>query len=336
MPALLTFMLGAIFVILAGVWLTRHSETIAERTTLGGAWTGAILLAAATSLPELTTDVYAVRAGNVSLAVAELFGSSMANMMILAVADLAVLRQRFLTRIAINQSLVGALAIALTAIAAAGLVSSDALVFGSVGWAPVLIMLGYLSGMRLIYLNRVPPPFESRAAIDDPESSIRATEDTSLLRRAVVGFVAAAAVILVAANVLADSAATVADEFGLAQSFVGVTLVALTTSLPEVTVTVTCVRKGAYDMAVGNLLGSNCFNMVILLALDITDGGGSVLARTESSVMITAMFAIVLMAQTLIEVLNRTERRVMLLEPDAVLRIGMYILGLVLIYRLGG
>lgn len=335
MPALLVFLLSATVIVAAGIRLTHDGDTISVRTGLGGAWTGAIVLAAATSLPELSTDVFAVQAGNPSMAVAELFGSSMANMLILALADLAVLRRHFLARIAVNQTLVGTLAIALTAIAAAGIVAGDTLVFGSVGWAPVLIVLGYLSGMRLLHLNRAVPPFETMdngviAAAGDP------TPDRSSLRRAVIGFAIAAGVTFVAANTLADAAADVADDLGFARSFVGATMLALTTSLPEVTVTVAGIRRGAYDLAVGNLLGSNAFNMAILLALDIVDREGSVLARVEGPVLVTALFAILLMSQTLIEVQNRQERRILLMEPDALLRIGTYTLGLVLIYQLGG
>lgn len=329
MSPLIIFLLSAVVVVAAGVRLSNDAGIIAERTGLGGAWIGAVLLAGATSLPELMTGIFAVQAGNVSMAVSEVFGSNMANMLILAVADLAVRRRHFLARVEINQTLVGVLAIGLGAIGAAGLVTGETLVFGPVGWAPILVLFGYLSGMRLLHLNRSQPPFEAAELPDDDGSNGRA------LRRAVIGFAVAAVVTLIAANTLADSAADVADQFGLGRSFVGVTLLALTTSLPEVTVTVASLRSGAYDLAVGNLLGSNAFNMVILLGLDIADGSGSVLTRAEPVVMLSALFAILLMAQTLMEILNRTERRLWILEPDALIRIGMYALGLVLIYQAG-
>ena len=90
---------------------------------MGGLWVGAILVAAATSLPELVTDVNAVLQGHPSLAVGDLLGSSMANMMILAVADLLGRSPRLLTRVAINQALVGTLGICLTILAAIGTVT---------------------------------------------------------------------------------------------------------------------------------------------------------------------------------------------------------------------
>jgi cation:H+ antiporter len=329
MSPLVIFLLSAAVVVAAGVRLSRDAGVISEVTGLGGAWIGAVLLAGATSLPELLTGIFAVQAGNVSMAVSEVFGSNMANMLILAVADLAVRRRHVLARVEINQALVGGLAIGLTATAAAALLTGETLVFGPVGWAPILIVFGYLSGMRLLHLNRSQPPFQ---AAELPGSG---GKNGPRLRRAIAGFSIAALATLLAANALADSAADVADEFGLGRTFVGVTLLALTTSLPEVTVTVASIRSGAYDLAVGNLLGSNTFNMVILLALDIADGGGSVLNRAEPAVMLSALFGILLTAQTMMEILNRTERRVWILEPDALLRIGMYGLGLVLIYQAG-
>jgi cation:H+ antiporter len=96
---------------------------------------GAILVAAATSLPELSTDLYAVRQGTPSLAVGDLFGSSMANMLILAIADIATHRVRVLTRVAINQALVGGLAIVLTAAAAAGTLTGFELTVAGMGAA---------------------------------------------------------------------------------------------------------------------------------------------------------------------------------------------------------
>jgi cation:H+ antiporter len=335
MSPLLAFVLSAAVVMLAGTRLSRHGETIAERTGLGGAWTGAILLAAATSLPELSTHVHAVQGGYVTMAVSGLFGASMSNMLILAFADLLVLQQRMLARIAINQTLLGSLAIALTAIAAAGVLTGDALMLGPIGWAPILIAMGYLSGMRLLYISRPQPAFETMGHVEDQNAHAYHISADSL-QRALIVFVLWAGVVFVAANTLADSAAAVADDFGLSRGFVGVTLIALTTTLPEVSVAVASVRRGAYDLAVGNLLGANCMHMVLLLVLDIVHGSGSVLAMVDPATLLAAMFAILLMALTLIEVLARSERRVWLIEPDALLRIGMYLLGVVLVFRIGG
>lgn len=333
MSAWVVFFLSGAVVVLAGVRLAHDGDLIAERTGLGKAWVGAVLVAAATSLPELATDVAAVRQGHVGLAVGDLFGSSMANMLILAIADLALRHRRILTRIAVNQALVGLLAIVLTGTAAAGVLSDGGLSILGVGWAPLVVAGMYLAGVRLLHENRSEPPFE-RADGAGAEGDGAGSERGSV-RRPAVGFALAALVILGVAPFLARSAAEVASLLGVSAGVVGVILLAVTTSLPEVSVTVAGMRAGSYDLAIGNLLGSNCFNMAILLVLDVADGGGPLLSGVGPGVMISAMFAIVLTGQTLIQVLNTTERRVAWLEPDAALRIVTYALGILLVVRAG-
>ena len=88
MSYVLAFIGAGAVVILAGTALARYGDAIAEATGLGRLWIGSVLLAGATSLPELTTGISAVRLGAVDLAVGDLFGSSLANMLILAVIDL--------------------------------------------------------------------------------------------------------------------------------------------------------------------------------------------------------------------------------------------------------
>jgi cation:H+ antiporter len=329
LPAWLVFLLSGAVVVLAGIRLSRDGDAIADRTGLGGAWVGAILVAAATSLPELTTDLYAVRQGTSALAAGDLFGSSMANMLILAIADLATRQVRVLTRVAINQALVGSLAIALTATAAAGTLTAQDLTVLGIGWAPLAIVFGYAAGMRVLYLNRPEPPFET------PAEATQAAREAPELRRAALGFGLAALVIILVARYLAGSAAELAEQLGISTGFAGIVLLAITTSLPELVVSLESVRRGSYDLAVGNLLGSNCFNMVILVFLDVADGPGSLLAQVGPEAPVGALFAILLMGQVLMEVLHRAERRVWYLEPNALLLAGMYLGGVYLTYQAG-
>lgn len=333
MPVLLVFAISATAVVLAGIRLSRYGDAIAEKTGLGGAWVGAVLLAGATSLPEFATDYFAIRQDDVDLAVGDLFGSSMANMLILAIADLAMRRRRrVLARVAINQAMVGLIAICLTVVAGAGILAGGELAIFGVGWAPLVAGGSYLAGMRLLHANRRGPLFEQS---DQPHDIHERPDAGGSLKPAIAGFAAAAAVILVAAPFLASSAADIAGLLGVSTGVVGVALLALTTSLPELSVTVASMQRGSIDLAVGNLLGSNCFNMAMLLPLDLLDGGGPLLDGVGESALVAAFFATLLTGQTLIEVLNKAERRIWWLEPDAVLRIITYVLGLALVVRVG-
>jgi len=327
--AVLTFLVSGAAVGVAGIRLARYGDTIAARTGLGGLWVGAILLAAATSLPEITTDLHAVLQGTPSLAVGDLFGSTMANMMILAVGDLLTRHTRMLARVTINQALVGALGILLTVIAALGIfVGGGGATFG-IGWATLTIGVVYIAGMRLLHRNRPEPPFRTEAEV------VAARRRAGELRMAFIGFGVTALVILVAARFLASSAATLAEALGVSQGFIGLVLLAVTTSAPEAVVSAAAIRNGSYDLAVGNLLGSSCFNMMVLLPLDLVEGGGPILATVEPSLIIGALFGVLMTALVLLDVLNKSERRLWGVEPGPVATILAYGAGLYLVYRAG-
>jgi len=320
--AWILFALSAGAVAAAGYRLAIDGHVISEGTGLGGMWVGAILIAAATSLPELLTDINAVWQGRPSLAVGDLFGSNMANMMLLAVADLLTRHTRILTRVAVNQALVGTLAICLMAVAAIGLALGPAYAIGVVGPATLIVALAYIGGMYIINRNRGEPPFRT------PEQAAAARPSRARLRTSVVGFAGAALVIVVAAPYLAWSAATLAERLGIAEGFAGMVLLALVTSLPEAAVSVTGIRTGAYQLAVGNLLGSSCFNMFALVPLDIVHGTGALLGDVSPTLAVGALFAILLTGLAMMDILNKAERRIWLVEPSPALMLLTYVAGL--------
>jgi cation:H+ antiporter len=244
----------------------------------------------------------------------------MANMAILAVADLLVRHTRVLTQVAVNQSAVGALAICLAAIATLGMLVPGRMLVG-VGWATAAVAATYVAGMRYLHRNRAEPPF------GPPEHAARPRRTE--LRRAVVGFVIGAIVILAAAPYLASSTASLADRLGVSRGFAGMLLLAVTTSLPEAVVTVTSVRAGTYDLAVGNLLGSNCFNMLVLVPLDVVDGGRSLLADTGRALSIGALAGMLLTGLAILGILDRAERRRRMIDLGPIVMIGVYVATLV-------
>jgi cation:H+ antiporter len=323
------FLLSASAVVAAGLRLARDGDVLAAGTGLGGLWVGAILVAGATSLPELSTDVSAFRQGAPSLAVGDLFGSNMANMLILAVLDLSTRHTRILTRVALNQLAVGAVAVGLCAVAALGVLVPNETPLG-IGWATGGLALAYVGGIRFLHRNRPEPPFRS------PEEVKAARPRRGEVRRAGVWFALAALVVLLAAPFLAWSTASLAQRLGIAQGFAGVLLLAVITSLPEAIVTAASVRSGSYDLAVGNLLGSNCFNMAALVVLDVADGRRSVLGDVGPDLVVASLFGILLTALAMLGVLDRSERGVRRVDLGPVVMIAAYFLGLALTYRSGG
>jgi cation:H+ antiporter len=329
MPPVLTFLASGAALVVAGTRLARDGNVIAEGTGLGGLWVGAMLVAAATSLPELTTDLSAVWQGAPSLAVGDLFGSNLANIAILAIADLLTRHTRMLTRVAVNQLAVGTLGVCLTTLAALGLLLPAPRIAG-LGWATIAIGATYLGGTWSLRRNLPEPPFRT-------ETEVKAQRPSgAALRRATLRFAAAGLVILLAAPYLAASTAAIADQLGMARGFAGMLLLAVTTSLPEAVVTTASVRAGAYDLAVGNLLGSNCFNMAALLALDVADGMPSLLARVDHGLAVGALASVLLTALAMLGVLDRSERATRVVEVQPLVLIAIYVAALVAVARIGG
>ncbi|TKB70579.1 MAG: hypothetical protein E8D52_00320 [Nitrospira sp.] len=142
-----------------------------------------------------------------------------------------------------------------------------------------------------------------------------------------------ALVLLVAAPVLAWSAERIAEESGMTATFIGTSLVAITTSLPELVVSISAVRLGAFDLAVGNLFGSNAFNMAAFFFADLAYRGGGLLSTVSSTHALTALWAIIMMNIGLMGIMYRAERRFRLIEPDSLLMIVVYVLGLWLLFN---
>lgn len=322
------FILSAALVALAGTHLARAGDVIAARTRLGGLWVGALFLAAATSLPELTTDLAAVRLGVPDLAAGDLFGSSLANMLILALVSLSA-RTALFSHAALDNGLSAALAIVLTAIAAIFVLLDLRVSMLGLGPGSLLIAFVYVAGMRAIFLRSA----TARAATQVEETaSSSAVGPVGTVRGAVVRFAMATLVILVAAPFFAFSAKGLAELSGLGSTFVGTLLVGFATSLPELVTSLAAVRLGAYDLAVGNLFGSNALNMVMFLPLDLAHGPGPLLGVIAEVHALTALVAIVLMGVGLAAIIYRVRGRMFALEPTSLLMILIYVAGIGLLY----
>jgi cation:H+ antiporter len=317
------FLAAGIVLVVAGSVLARAADEIAAATGLGRAWVGAILLASATSLPELTTDVAAVRLGAPDLAAGDLFGSSMANMLILALLDLLPPRRRVLQAAAFENALVASHAIALNALAAALLLAAPA--FTVLGASPGAWALAavYAAGVRALYRDAA-----QRAVTRDRAENV----PRARLRAAAARFAIATIVVFVVAPAFARSAEQLAVVTGLGTTFVGTLLLGLATSMPELVSSLAALRLGAFDLAVGNLFGSNAFNMAIFLGLDLAMPGSSIFAAIDPSHALSGLFAVALMSLGLAAIVYRAERRFAMIEPGSAAMLLVYLLAVVTLY----
>ncbi len=333
-----TVLLTALLIAAAGIMLARSGDTIAARTNLGGVWIGSVFLALATSLPEISTNIAAVRINAPNLAVGDAFGSSMANMLILAVINLLPPGSELFRRATLDHALYASLAIILTCIAAIVILVHPTHTYFGLGPGSLLLVVVYLVGSRAVFRRSA---LARRAARTEemsggPVGETKATTDAGpapghSLRRAVLLFVAGALVMLLAAPRFARSAEDIAVVTGIGATFVGTWLVGLATSLPELVTSLAAVRMRAYDLAVGNLFGSNAFNMTIFVILDAVHTGPPILGIVSPMHVISALAAVVLMAIGIAALVYRTQGRLALLEPSSILIIIGYVVALALL-----
>jgi cation:H+ antiporter len=191
----------------------------------------------------------------------------------------------------------------------------------------------YALGVRIVFYDQ---RFARQNATDEwaVEAMPPRARRPGALRTATAQFLLAAAGIVAAAPFLAGAAGRIADLSGLGGTFVGTTLVAFTTSLPELVATIAAVRLRAFDLALGNIFGSNAFNMAMLLPVDLASRG-PLLSTVSATHAVTALWIVIVSAVAVIGVLYHVEHRRRLLEPDAVMMIGLIIAALWSVYSMG-
>ncbi len=223
------------------------------------------------------------------------------------------------------------MSIVLTALAGIGILVGQRVnvTFGGIGIGCWAIVLAYVLGARLVYYDQ--QTAAARGAKHGQEVLVPAGKLS--LRTAVIGYCVAAAVIVLVAPWLAQASGKLAKLSGLGDTFFGTTLVALCTSLPELVATVTAVRMGAFDLALGNIFGSNAFNMTLLAPLDLAFPG-SLLSSVAPTHVLTALAAILVTAVAVLGQLYNVEKRIKFIEPDALLVIVLVIASLAMIFYL--
>ena len=328
------FTAGAAVIVVAGIFLTRFADAIADLTGWGRLLVGSILLAGATSVPELAVDTNAILLGQPNLAAGDLLGSCLCNLLVLAVLDLSHFsRGRMLSPLASAHALSGLMSIVLCSVAVLAILTRPTLELPvGLGVGSLAILVVYLGGSRLVYFDQ---RMAARPDTPGPDQAVLMPAHPRMgLAKAVGGFVAAGAAIVMAAPYLAHAGNDLAERSGLGQTFVGTTLVAVSTSLPELVASLAALRLGAYDLAIGNVFGSNSFNIAMLAVLDAVQPGPilSIIAPVNA---MTGVAVILVTAVAISGQLYRVEARVHFIEPDAFMVVALALGAMALVYWFG-
>ncbi|MFC3079689.1 hypothetical protein ACFODL_16430 [Phenylobacterium terrae] len=334
------FLVAAVIVWWAGTRLAGYADRFAEATGLGGALVGLLLLGGITSLPEIATSATAAIGGAGSLAANNLIGGVALQLMVLAVVDALVGRDALTSTVPRPDVLAyGAMNIALLVLVAAFAAAGDVEIFGTgVGVGSVAVVVAY--GFCLTAARNIGraatwrPSDDERPGHDEDEPALDGHEGRESVPRLLALIGGVALVISAGGYALSRSGEQLAEQTGLGASFFGAVFLGGATSLPELSSAIAAVRLGRPQMAVGDVLGGNMFNLSLLLLVDAFYRRGPVLAELGAFSVVAACLGALLCALLIVGLVERRDRTVMRIGYDSAAMIGVYLLGLAALYQL--
>jgi cation:H+ antiporter len=325
------FVFCTAIIVYSGSKLSKYGDIIAEKTGLGRTLTGVILIAAVTSLPELITGISSVTyAGVPDIAVGNVLGACVLNMLLFAFLD-AFHRPKPLSSEAHHGHILSAgFVILLLGIVATSLFLGELILpLGWIGPYSLLFIFIYLLAMKLIYAHE---KREISAFIKKHAVELRYKDIPT--RTAFVNFGINAVVVIAAAMLLPKIGEGLAEITGLGQTFVGNIFIAFTTTLPEAIVSLYAIRMGSTDLAIGNILGSNIFNVFILAIDDIFFIKGPLLSFANPDQVVPALSAICMTTVAVIGLTYHTGKKKFFLAWDSIAIIFFYIINVLILYSL--
>lgn len=308
---LMQFAACALVIARAGYLLSRSADALAEAHGWGRGWVGLALLATVTSLPELASGISAVTVvGAPNLAVGNALGACVVNLLFLVVVDALQRRQPMYGQASATHLLSAAFGVVMLGFVALSLLTGTAApaVLHVGVYSPLLLAL-YLLALRAVHGHERRALAAASAAADAGTATAREPAAPRHIRREWRRFGLAAVAVLLAGSWLPHSADGLAQALGLSRSFVGTVLMAVVTTLPEMAVTLGALRLGALDMAIGNLLGSNLFNVMILAVDDAFYVRGPLLSDVAPVHAGTAATGLVMTGLVIIGLVMRPQGR---------------------------
>ena len=304
----LKFLLCSTIITISGTQLSRYADILAEKTGMGRTWMGLVVVAAITSLPETATGVSAVLWVDApDITVGDLLGSCVFNLLTLALVDLLYPPAPALSAVDRGHLLAAAFGVVMLGVAALGVMAASPfqfLTFAHIGLSTPALLSCYLVAMRAVYRHQ---RRERAAYLAKVKEELLYHHIT--LKRATGMFGVNALAVVAAGTWLPQVASNLADLMGWQQSLMGTVFVAASTSLPELVVTCGALRLGAVDLAVGNLFGSNLFNLALLGVMDLLYLKAPLLQAAAPEHAGTALMAILMTGIAAAELAYRPQKK---------------------------
>jgi len=327
---LLGFLFCAAIIFFAGKRLSHYGDLLADLSGLGKAWIGLILMAAVTSLPELMVGVSsAAILQSADLAVGDILGSCAFNLGILSLMDIFTPKDKPLfSNVSKSHILAAAFGVILIALVGLNLfLEKDITITSFIGLTSVSFLVVYLISVKTIFNYQKHNATTAIKAVEIVETHLT-------LKQVIIRYALFASVIIVTALALPYFAEHIAEETGLGKSFVGTLFLAISTSLPEIAVSLAAIRMGSTDMAVGNLLGSNLFNILILFLDDIFYTKGYLLKDASEVNLLSVFFVAMMTGVAIIGFIFPNREKKIFMARDTFAIFGLYVINMVLLFFL--
>jgi cation:H+ antiporter len=329
----LVFVAGAGATWLAGIYLSRATDSLDRRWGLGDALGGLILLAIAGTLPEIAIVASAALGGHLELAVGNLIGGIAIQTLVLVLLDASTGRDRPLSFLvgSLIPVLEGLIVVVVLATVLAGAALPSSVSVGGASPTSIAAVLLWLGGLWIVDRARKHPMWKVEMAGSRPgRRNVREdhpAEKRPYVRRS-TAFVAAvfgvaSAVTLGAGVALQGSGSVLADRMGLQGAIFGATILALATALPEISSGIAAVRLGDHQLAVGDILGGNSFQITLFLLADLLAGTPVVVSARRSDVWLGGA-GLLMTAVVATAVIARPQHTHLRLGPDSIALIAIY------------
>ena len=299
------FLVCAAVIAVAGTKITGYADRLADRTGLGEALVGAVLLGGCTSLSGIVTSVTAAAMGHPVLAVSNAIGGIAAQTAFLGVADMTYRKANLEHAAASPANLTqGALLVTLLGIPLVAMASPDVTVWG-VHPATLALVAAYGFGLHLLHAAKLEPMWAPRRTRETAPEEGPQEDDPASSRSLWAWFAGLAAVLAASGYGISQTGLEIAQRTGLSETAVGGVLTAVSTSLPELVTSVAAVRRGALTLAVGGIIGGNCFDTLFLAFSDVAYREGSLYHAFTDQHLFAIALTIVMTGTLLLGLLRR-------------------------------
>ncbi len=255
---------GFILLIKGGDWFVDAATSIAHRFHLPELLIGATVVSIGTTLPEVMTSAIGAAQGSGAIAYGNAIGSIICNTSLIAALTIAIKPAK-----AEKKALVFPVCFFF---GAAAFYAACAYIFGRFDlWMGIVLLLGFVAYMiiNVINMKKNPAPVE-KTEEEKLECELPEKNSSAGLVKDLVMLVVSAVVIALGADILVKNATAIANQLGVPETIISLTIVALGTSLPELVTAITSLMKGHGALSLGNIIGANIFNLVLVSGTAIT------------------------------------------------------------------